>query len=219
VRVLRSVPARESASMCVRITLLDEERPLRFCNRYVTQLGGGVGGSMADDVARAVASIDFAEFAPLTVDRVDAELDVRRGARQAHMLGATVPRSVRRGSVVAVSLRTRMVRGPLRRFTFRLRIPRSLAPGEHTLTLSGPSADESGEIGGELGDIVIFDESDEEELPARSLGELEDQIAAIGRWDGVTARFSGRGGTRVRAYLDPVVRIGGEIKLRLRIRR
>jgi hypothetical protein len=112
-----------------------------------------------------------------------------------------------------------MVRGPLRRFAFRLRIPRSLAPGEHTLTLAGPSADESGEIGGELGDIVILDDGDEEELPAHSLGELEDQIAAIGRWDGVTARFGGRGGTRVRAYLDPVVRIGGEIKLRLRIRR
>jgi hypothetical protein len=205
--------------MCVRFTLLDEERPLRFCNRYVTQLGGGVGGSMADDVAQAVAAIDFAEFAPLTVDRVDAELDVRRGARQAHMLGATMPRSVRRGSVATVSLRTRMVRGPLRRFTFRLRIPRSLSPGEHTLTLSGPSADESGEIGGELGEIVILDEGDEEELPARTLGELQDQIAAISRWDGVSARFSGRGGRRVRAYLDPVVRIGGDIRLRLRIRR
>ena len=220
VRVLRSVPARESASMCMRIALLDVARPLRFCNRYVTQLGGGVGGSMADDVARAVASIDFAEFSPLTVERVDAEMDVRRGARQATMLGATMRRSVRRGSTVSVSLRTRMLRGPLRRFTFRLRIPRSLAPGRHTLTLVGPGADESGEIGGELGEIVILDdEGEDEERPARSLAELRDQIESIARWDGVSARFSGRGGTRVRAYLDPVVRIGGQIKLRLRVRR
>jgi hypothetical protein len=134
------------------------------------------------------------------------------------MLGAAMPRSVRRGSTVSVSLRTRMVRGPLRRFTFRLRIPRSLAPGEHTLRLSGPNADEAGELGGELGDIVVFDE-EEDSPPARSLGELEDQIAVLRRWDGVTARFSGRGGSSVRAYLDPVVRIGGAVRLRLRVRR
>lgn len=219
VRVVRSVPARESGTLCLRITLLGRDDPLRFCNRYVTQLGGGVGGSMADDVARAVAAVDFAEFAPLTVERMEAQLDVRRGARQAYMLGASMPRSVRRGSVVAVSLRTRMVRGPLRRFTFNLRIPRSLAPGEHTLTLSGPNADEAGELGGELGEIIVLGEGDEEALPARTLGELEDQIAAIRRWDGLTARFSGRGGRRVRAHLDPVIRIGGEIKLRLRVRR
>jgi hypothetical protein len=219
-RVLRAVPARESASMCLRFTLLGQDEPLRVCNRYVTQFGGGVGGSMADDVARAVAAVDAAEYAPLSVERVEAEMDVRRGARQAYMLGATMPRSVRPGAVVPVSLRTRMVRGPLRRFTFRLRIPRSLSPGEHTLTLTGPNADEAGELGGELGEIVVFDEGEEEDAkPARSFAELEEQIAQIRRWDGVVARFGGRGGARVRAYLDPVVRIGGELRLRLRVRR
>jgi hypothetical protein len=136
------------------------------------------------------------------------------------MLGATMPRAVRPGSVVAVSLRARMIRGPLRRFTFRLRIPSSLAPGEHTLTLTGPGADESGELGGELGEILVFDEGEEEDSePARSFEELQDQIGQIRRWDGVLARFSGRGGARVRAYADPVVRIGGELKLRLRVSR
>jgi hypothetical protein len=218
-RVLRSIPSRESGSLCFRLTLLGESDPLRVCNRYVTQVGGGIGGSMADDLARAVAAVDLAEYAPLAIERVDAELDVRRGARQAYMLGATMPRSVRRGSTVAVSLRTRMVRGPLRRFTFRLRIPSSLAPGEHTLTLTGPGADESGELGGEIGEILVFDEGDEETDPARSFEELRAQIGEIRRWDGVQARISGSGGTRVRAYLDPVVRIGGELKLRLRVRR
>jgi hypothetical protein len=205
--------------MCARITLLGRTEPLRICNRYVTQLPGGVGGAMADDVARAVAAIDAAEFAPVAVERIDAEMDLRRGARQAYMLGVSMPRAVRRGQVVTVSLRTRMVRGPLRRFDFRLRIPRSLARGNHTVLFRGLGADESGELGGELGEIVIFDDFDEEEdPPARSFEELETQIRAIRRWDGVTARFSGRGGARVRAYLDPVVRIGGDIRLRLRVR-
>ncbi|HEX8645762.1 MAG TPA: hypothetical protein VF715_02600 [Thermoleophilaceae bacterium] len=219
-RVLRSIPARMSGSMCARLTLLGQPRPLRVCNRYVTQFGGGVGGSMADDLARAIEAIDAAEYAPLSVERLDVELDARRGARQAEMLGATLPRVVRAGQVVRVSLRARMIRGPVRRFDFRLRIPRGLAPGNHTLTLSGPGADEGGELGGELGDIIVFDEEEEEEFaPPRSFEELEAAVDEIRRWDGVTARFSGRGGRRVRAYLDPVVRIGGTTRLRLRVKR
>jgi hypothetical protein len=218
-RVLRSVPARETGAMCVRITLLGRTEPLRICNRYVTQLPGGVGGGMADDVARAVAAIDAAEYAPLSVERIDATMDLRRGARQAYLLGATMPRAVRAGQVVTVSLRTRMVRGPLRRFQFRLRIPRSLARGDHTVLFRGLGADESGELGDELDDIITIGiDGEEEEKPARSFDELAAQVAAIERWDGVTARFSGRGGTRVRAYLDPEVRIGGDIRLRLRVR-
>ncbi|MEA2474068.1 MAG: hypothetical protein QOE06_1983 [Thermoleophilaceae bacterium] len=216
-RALRSVPSRETGSMCVRITLVGEAQPLRICNRYVTQLAGGVGGGMADDVANAITAIDDAEYAPLSVERVDAELDLRRGAQQAYMLGATIPRSVRRGTAVTVSLRTRMLRGALRRFDFKLRIPSSLRPGEHVLTLSGPSADESGEIGGAVGDIIVLDGGGSGTAPARSFDELKSQIAKIGRWDGVVARFTGGGGSRIRAYLDPAVRIGGTLKLRLRV--
>ncbi|MDQ3933350.1 MAG: hypothetical protein M3340_01820, partial [Actinomycetota bacterium] len=219
-RVMRSIPARETGSMCARITLLGRSDPLRICNRYVVQLGGGVGGSMADDVARALAAIGAAEYAPLAVERLDAEIEVRRGARQAYMLGASMPRSVRRGSVVPVSLRTRMVRGPLRRFDFRLRIPRDLSPGTHVLTLAGPEADEAGELGGELGEIVILeDEEDDDGHGARSFAELKAEIGRIRRWDGVTARYSRHDRGDSRAYLDPDVRIGGEVKLRLRVRR
>jgi len=217
-RVLRSIPARETGTMCARLHLLGRAEPLRLCNRYVVQLGGGVGGGMADDLARAITAVDDAEFAALSVERVDADLEVMRGARQAYLLGASMPRSVRRGSTVGVSLRTRMVRGPLRRFDFRLRIPRSLSVGDHTLTLSGPDSDEAGELGGELGEIVLLDE-EEDPRPARSFAQLEAQIDRIRRWDGVVARFSGRGGRRSRAFIDPDVRIGGEIKLRLRVRR
>lgn len=218
-RALRSVPARESGAMCARLHLLGVAEPLRFCNRYVVQQGGGVGGGMADDIGRAIAAIDAAEYAPVAVERIEADVDVRRGARQAYMLGASMPRSVRRGSVVAVSLRARVVRGGLRRFDFRLRIPRSLSPGSHVLTLSGPDSDEAGELGGELGEIILFEDEEDIPKPPRSFSDLAEQIGQIERWDGVQARFSGRGGTRSRAYLDPDLRIGGEVKLRLRVRR
>ena len=219
-RILRSVPARESGSMCVRIQLLAQPEPLRICNRYVVQFGGGVGGGMADDLSRAVTAIDLAEYAPLAIERIDADLEVRRGARQASLLGATMARTVRRGATVAVSLRTRVVRGPLRRFNFTLQIPRKLSPGTHVLTLSGPGSDEGAALGEEAGEIIIFDEGDEQEQrAARSFAELNSQVEAIERYDGVTARFSGRGGRTVRAYLDDQFRIGGEVRLRLRVRR
>jgi hypothetical protein len=219
-RVLRSVPARQSGALCARIELLGQPEPLRLCNRYVVQFGGGVGGGMADDLARAIGAIDAAEYAPLSVERVEADVEVRRGARQAYLLGATMPRTVRAGSTVAVSLRARVVRGPLRRFDFRLEVPSRLAPGSHVLTLTGSDTDEGAIIGDEAGEIVVFDEADEEDQrPARSFAELRSQVARIERWDGVLARFSGRGGRRVRAYLDDQFRIGGEVKLRLRVRR
>jgi hypothetical protein len=218
-RILRSVPARESGAMCARVLLLGQVEPLRVCNRYVVQFGGGVGGGMADDLARAIASIDAAEYAPLSVERVEADIEILRGAHQAYLLGATMPRSVRRGSTVQVSLRTRVVRGPLRRFSFRLEIPRQLSPGTRVLTLSGPDSDLGGEIGDEAGEIILFDDEDDEPRPARSFAELRSQVSAIERWDGVVARFSGRGGRRVRAFLDDEFRIGGEVKLRLRVRR
>jgi hypothetical protein len=219
-RVMRAVPARESGVMCARIQLLGRVEPLQLCNRYVVKLGGGVGGSMADDLARAIQAVDDADFATLPVERLDASIEVRRGAQQAYLLGVSMPRSVRRGSVVSVSLRARMVRGPVRRFAFRMRIPRTLSPGQHTLTFSGPDTDEAGELGGELGEIVLIDEDDDETpRAARSFRELQAQVARIERWDGVTARFSGRGGGQSRAHVDPDVRIGGQIRLRLRVRR
>jgi hypothetical protein len=219
VRAMRAVPARQSGSMCARVHLAGVSDPLRLCNRYVVQQGGGVGGAMADDVAEAVGAIDAAEYAPLSVERVEADVEVRRGADQAYMLGVSMPRTVRRGASVPVSVRARIVRGGLRRFDFRLRVPRSLAPGGHVLTLSGPETDEAGALGGEFGEILIFEDEDELPQPARSFAELASQIERIERWDGVEARFSGRGGRRLRAYRDPDFRIGGEIKLRLRVRR
>jgi hypothetical protein len=186
----------------------------------VVQFGGGVGGGMADDLARAVAAVDDAEFEGLSVEAVDARVEVTRGARYARLLGASMRRSVRRGSTVSVSLRTRVLRGPIRRFRFDLGIPRRLAPGTHTLTLGGPETDEGGELGEEAGEIIVFDEEEDDvPRPARSFGELESQIGALERWDGVLARFSGRGGRTAKAYRDEDFRIGGEIKLRLRVRR
>jgi hypothetical protein len=223
VRVLRSVPARQTGSACHRIDLAAQAEPLRFCNRYVTVFGGGVGGSIADDLAQAIALIDDVDFTPLRIDRVETALDAQRGAKQAFMLGATLPRRVRRGSTVTVSLRARLVRGPVRRFTFRLRIPRSLPLGVQELRLGGTDTDDGSELGGSLEDIVILDGgsgSDEapEEGPIRTLAELRDRVAALERYDGIRARFGSDDEDQTfRVFRDPSTRIGGRLTLRVRV--
>ncbi|HEX8066820.1 MAG TPA: hypothetical protein VF520_09865 [Thermoleophilaceae bacterium] len=225
-RALSSIPARSSGSMCARIALAARSTPLRFCNRYVVQHGGGIGGPVADDLARAVALIDEAEFAPLAVDRVEADLTVRRAGAQAYVVGASLPRRVRAGSRVPVSLRTRVVRGSPRRFDFRLSVPAGLRPGTYTLRLEGTEPDDGDLLGGAVEDILILQEEgffgDEGEAsPPRSFDELESRFAKIRRYDGVRARFtrSGSKGKLLRAFRDPDLRIGGTLKLRVVVTR
>ena len=222
VRVLRSIPARQTGSACHRIDLAGQSEPLRFCNRYVATLGGGVGGSIADDLAQAIALVDEVDFAPLAIDRVETALDVERGARQTYMLGASLPRRVRRGSTIAISIRARLVRGPVRRFSFRLRVPRSLPRGSQELRLGGTDTDEGGELGGALEDIIVLDGGDESpaegEGPIRTLDELRARVASLGRYDGIRARFAEDEEERTyRVFRDPGVRIGGRLTLRVRV--
>jgi hypothetical protein len=221
VRVLRSLPARQSGSACVQITLLTRTEPLRYCNRYVTRAGGGIGGGIADDLGRAVALIDDADFASLSVARVEADIDVRRGTTLAYILGATLPRQVRRGSTVTVSLRTRVVRGPTRRFVFRLRIPSNVRPGLRELRLQGEESDDGGELGllleEEFGEGIP--EEEDEGRPSRTLDELLTRFDRIQRYDGIVAKFSGRGQRERRVFRDPDMRIAGKLVLRLRVTR
>jgi hypothetical protein len=219
VRVARSVPARQSGEGCMRIELRSVADPIRFCNRYVVQQGGGIGGPVADDLTKAILLLDDVDFASLAVERVESNVDVRRGARLAYMLGASLPRRARAGSRITVSLRTRVVRGPLKRFTFQVRVPRGLSAGSHQLRISGTDPEAGSELGSIFGEDVIFgDESADEPKPIRSLAELRRNIEAIGFYDGIRARFAGEDEV-LRVFRDPVYRIGGDLKLRLRVAR
>ncbi len=119
--------------MCARITLAELEKPLRFCNRYVsTSAGQGDDGSVtnavlggaSNDLGGALATIDAYTGKPPTVTGVNVLLKVHRGADQAFIRDVTLPgaraarpagaRAGRRCSASAATALTR---------TYTLRIP------------------------------------------------------------------------------------------------
>jgi hypothetical protein len=221
VRILRSVPARQSGSMCARVTVAPAPRPLRFCNRYVTRLGGGIGAALADDLARAIELLDVAAVGPLAVERAHVSLRVQRGAAQAFMVGATLPRRLRAGGRHRASVAARMPDGSIRRFRFRLRVPSDAPTGPQDLILVGADPDEGGVVGEEVEAAVTgeapVDEGEEGPRPARSLPELAAQFGAIRRYDGVLALFGDEEELGVRAFRDPEVRIGGRLVVPVRV--
>ena len=125
---LGSNPARQSGEMCVRMTLQGQRRPLRFCNTYVGGRAGGLqglaGGPLVQDFAAAASLVDSFRFGPLVLTGVEVNLRLRRDLRQAFLLGATAPRTVRRGSVARVRVRLRRVDGPASTRTIKVPVPR-----------------------------------------------------------------------------------------------
>jgi hypothetical protein len=148
---------------------------------------------------------------------VEASTRVRRGLSQAYMVGASAPRRVRPGQRIVVRLRVRRVRGPRQTIAVRLRVPSSVRPGRRTLTLTGTPDDDSAQLEEELSDEF----SDPGSGGAvggpgtRSIEELRAQVAAIGRFDGVTARISGTGPRAV--FRDRNLRVSGKLRIGLRV--
>ena len=227
---LRGIPARVTGSMCLRITLVERERPIRFCNRYVS--GGAPGadagglGAITTDFSNAMGFLDAYNFGPLQVTGVRVNLDLRRGLRQGYMVRARGPRRVRRGSRIPITLTVRRVNGPEQQVRFRVRVPRSLPTGPVDMELRGTAAELfTDEF------IIDFDElltAEDEEGPdpgdpgPRTVEELADEIEGLRRFDGVSARFSRAGRRRPiaelsRAYRDRDIRISGRTRVRLRV--
>src|SRR3954454_511153 len=110
--VLESSPARLSGSLCLAISVRERRKALRFCNTYVGAGGGPQdedagavpGGALAADVATALDELDSFRLGRVRVTGVTAHLTLSRGIRQAYVLRAHAPRSVRRGRRVAVRL-------------------------------------------------------------------------------------------------------------------
>jgi hypothetical protein len=257
---LRSAPARVSQTMCAVIHLRERRRGLRFCNRYIfggsdaTGSGGlskrkktaktaqvvvdqsGSAGPSAD-VAAALSMIDAATFRRLHVTSVDVSTRLHRGLRQAFILDASARRRVRPGQRVVVTLTTRVVRGAIRRFRFRLRIPRSLRPGPAVVSLVGTPSDSAGTSAGtstsltSLLSSLLSGDGGGEEQPGgdpgpQSVDELADEVAGIERFDGVNATFfaderPGRHKTLadVPVFRNPTFRISGSGLLLFDVRR
>ena len=227
--VLRGSPARQSGDMCVRVTLRESRRPLRFCNTYVGGSPSAAGAPMVADFAAASGLIDSYNFGLLHVTGVDVALRLRRDLRQAYMLSARASHVARRGRDIRVRLRAKHVRGASFTKTIKVHVPRYLSAGEHVLTLTGTPAD-----GGGPGDaqdltstfVVTLGDggAPADETGPTSVAALARAFAATHRADGVTASFrdpgDGAGDTatpEIEVLDHPEVRISGSVKLRLTV--
>jgi hypothetical protein len=232
-------PANESGSMCLRIYLRESKLPLAFCNRYVA--GGAPGDqgvippalaiATSGDVTTALSLLDSVEFAALHVTRVSASIDARRGLAQGTIVRAQAPGSAVAGGLLPVHLLVRHYQGPLQQISLRLRIPRGLH-GPVLMSLRGPSSGGSGSAadlasalasalgggGSSSGDIGSGPGGS---VPA-SVTALRSRVAAISKYDGVTASFAaaaGRPGPARPAYRDGALLITGKASLVVVVRR
>lgn len=224
--ILGASPPRLTGDMCARISLRERTRPLRFCNRYVTDsaatsllgLGNGVATSAADDVSRALSLVGES---PVHIEGISAAVGIRRGASLAQLSGVGMPRRVRPGQRVRVSLEVRLPGGGEARRSFVLRVPAGLSPGSHRLVFVGTDPD-----GLEDSDFLSFSPqakagsaASSARAPGRSeLERLAAAVAGIGRDDGVRLRLRGsREGSPV--FRDAELRITGRASVRVQVRR
>ncbi len=219
--VLGGAPARQSGEMCVAITLRELKRPARFCQHYAVNATGPnpLAGTLGADVADAAAIIDGYEFGVLHPTSVEVGLRLRRGLRQAYLQHVTGPARARRGSTIALRLKLRRV-GTGVRFTrtVRLRIPRGVHVGRHTNKLSGTDVD-TGSDPSEEELVAIFQEGGggaTEQPPPDTVAGVRDQIEDLARYVGVTATIAGR---QIRTYRDPALRISGDARVAVTVRR
>lgn len=247
--ILKSSPARQSGSMCVKVRIRERPRPMGFCNRYVgdsTDLGGNdaspvgvIQARMLDDFSRAVELLDAYKASVLHVTGITASIKVRRGLEQAYMTSARIPKAVRRGRRLRVRLRARRVRGPEVGFSFSMKVPRKLRPGRHFLQLTGTPTDEpEGNFATLLGslftDTIDFGVGgpDGGQFGPANPDELALAVKRLQAYDGIRGKLvdprkendaddpdpedldPGR-----KTYRHPRLRISGNLRLPIRIRR
>jgi hypothetical protein len=221
--VLRSAPGRLTGRMCLTIAFREIKHHARFCNRYVSSSaadaqdfsgGNGVAVNAALDSLDAFGLIDSYEGRPPHITSVKASIDLRRGERVADLRRVRTARSVRRGHKARLRVTLRKLRGPELHRTYSVRIPRSVRPGRHRLTLR--AADGSSGSADDLFSDVLIDDSGSSDTGPGSLRELVDAIHGLGRQDGVTVRV---GGNRGRGFRDDSFVISGRASTTVRVRR
>ena len=175
---------------------------------------------MVADFVEAVIALDDFNFSEVHVTGVEVNLKLRRGLRQAFILGASGPRVVHRGHTILVRLRLRRTgSGATTTRTLRLRVPLTAPTGLRTLRLKGTPADSGSDPNQEGGDVIVAfqdDASGGDDSGPESLRELRETFESLARYNGITARL---GGEERRVFTDPRLRISGEARVRLRIRR
>jgi hypothetical protein len=225
--VLRGSPARQSGSLCMRITVAERAKPMGFCNTYVGGVpgqAGVVGLPSVSDVSQATDLLDGYQLGPLHVKSIELDLRARRGLSQGFLVGVRGPHVVHRGRTYRYTAVLRRVGGAKLTRTMRIHVSRGVRTGFHELVIHGTSADSSGAPSeSDLSIILGFGSSDGSgggPGGPRSITALAHQIAQIHRYDGVTADFRGAGlESRRRIYRDPNLRITGSQHVGVLVRR
>lgn len=231
---LGAAPLRQSASMCVRFEVRERRAPLRFCNTYV----GGSGGSAdlaaaaeVGDLGAATALLDAYDATPLHLTRAEVNLKLRRGLRQAFLLGARGPSRVRRGHDARLRVRLRRAGGATFTRTMVVHVPRDQRRGDYDLVLTGTPADQSDAAAGADGSIdvtTLFDlgASGTDANAPTTLAGLARAVAGLHRYDGVSASLrapgsrpddSGADPSGRPVYRDPELRVSGEVSVPIRV--
>jgi hypothetical protein len=206
--VLGATPERFTTSMCLRVSVSQRRRPLRFCQRYFDGYGP------LDDLSAAFSLIDGYKFGRLGIRSVSVSMKIRPTVREAFIVAAQAPRRVRPGQRIRVRLLLQRSRAGRERISFPFRIPRGAKEGERALTIRGQSA---GSDTGGLEEIFV-------ELlggdggggggPVRSVGELAGRVAALGMPEGVRASLKAKSKGPV-VYSDKRLLIRGKTQIPL----
>ena len=173
-----------------------------------------------DDASAAFQLIDAFKFGRLTVRSVSARLTLRRGIREAFLLRARAPRSVKRGRRVRVKLLLQNRRAGRQRIAVSYRVPRTTRPGRHVLTLRG-AVPIAPEVGFEERLEVALEPEEEPDINApgpRSLDALADEIASVRQSTGLRASISRTGAGPVLLPSSKLL-VRGKLRLALNVRR
>ena len=223
--VLGSVPGRLTGEMCARISLAEIEKPLRFCNRYVSAGSGQSedGGSSnavlsgaANDLGSALGTIDAYTGKPPRVTGVSVLLKVHRGTDQAFIRGISLPQRVRAGRKVRAKVTLQRVRGDKLTRTYTMSIPRDARSGRQTLRFVGQDVDQGENA---FTTIILGEEEEQNEggdPGPDSLDELAEEVRATQRYDGVLVRI---GRVRGDAFRDDDFRISGQAEAAVQVSR
>ena len=199
--------------MCVRFRVRELRRRPGFCSTYFS-VDDAVG-----DLSEAGAIVDFFDLSPLHVERVSVGVRASSGVRQDVLIRARAPRRVRRGQRIRVRLTLQRRRGGRHRISVPVRVPRSLRPGVHRLTLRGTADGFSDAALVEEIIAVLEGELGPGGVPAepRTVRQLGRRLRALRRAPGIQARWDRRPRRLVRRSTE--VSYEGRVRLRVRVTR
>jgi hypothetical protein len=197
--------------MCSRFEVRELRRPIAFCNLYFS-VDEAVG-----DLSEAGSLVDFFDLAPMHVERVGVSIRARAGVQEDVLVRARGPRRARKGSRIRVRLTLQRRRGARHSVAVPVRVPRSLKPGMHRLTLRGGGGGFSdadliaeliavfgGDVGGGGGSSA-----------PRTVRQVARRIRGLGDVPGLYARFDRKPARLVRRSTS--ASFDGRVRLRLRV--